>query len=601
MTDLAHHYKDREPEETIQIIEDFFNKRGCKLKCAKENYSEADTYSCMYYLYWNNISIAHANGKGYTYTYAKASCFAEMYERFCMYSRMFGLNKFITKDLMNLNQKEYGYYLCEGEKIMSYEDIKNESYLNNIFTNIMPIIEQSTVDQFIRTFYNNGICYGAPYKSLQDNTINYKDMQMIANFYGTTGFAAGNTLEEALVQGSSEYFERITISKYFSIMQEYYYYLKTENLPEELQRRVKLLEATGLEVKLYDMSYNFGLPVCMLFLNDKQNHLFYLNFASSPVFDIAAERCFTEMYQGANFIPRNHKIFVKPNNYPCDIICRATYKSTHNHVENVIPEGLFLNSKEIEYYNKEVFVASGTHTNKELLERIKKFDKELNMQLCYHNISLSNDMVTIHVLPKERIILGFDSDFDYLRMENDFNKIKILNLTEFIMENLEYAINHQDISEDKIEVFCNQLIAKLKDIDNKDLFHGFSGAVYHLNHDIYNVINNDKHQAIDDYRLFFNLLMQDFSSIQLTAANGIKHLYQGYMLALSYKQDGYPDDIIKKIYNGLGYNNIDINFDISTFNTLTLIKKVFVDSLYEKYHSNLYKDFIRIYMKDKSN
>ena len=45
---------------------------------------------------------------------------------------------------------------------------------------------------------------------------------MIWNF-GTTGLATGNTLEEALVQGCSELFERIAVERFFYEPQSEYY------------------------------------------------------------------------------------------------------------------------------------------------------------------------------------------------------------------------------------------------------------------------------------------------------------------------------------------------------------------------------------------
>ena len=73
------------------------------------------------------------------------------------------------------------------------------------------------------------------------------------------------------------------------------------------------------------------------------------------------------------------------------------------------------------------------------------------------------------------------------------------------------------------------------------------------------------------------------------------------MLALSYKKDGYPNDVIKTIFYKLGYTNINLDFDLNTFSSLDFIKAVFVDNIYDIYHSALYKDYIKLFIKDKNN
>jgi len=52
LTDLNHHYKERDPEKTIKIVEDFFKKRNIEIRKLNEAHSNIDTYSCSYGLYW---------------------------------------------------------------------------------------------------------------------------------------------------------------------------------------------------------------------------------------------------------------------------------------------------------------------------------------------------------------------------------------------------------------------------------------------------------------------------------------------------------------------------------------------------------------------
>ena len=268
MSDLLHHYKEREPEETIQIVNQFFTSRQCKIKLIQKSHSEADTYSCTYGIYWHGRRIQQANGKGSSEIYAKASCYAELYERFCLFAQTANMNKFLYNDIHKDDNIE---------KELNYIDLLNEEFTITIFEHILPIVNKKFINEYIYTFFD-GHCAATAYHSLQDNSTVYKNIVTIASYYGSTGFAAGNTLEEAVVQGSCEIFERYVIQLFYSNLQEEYYYLNEETAPDYIKHFMQTIKKNNpdLDVKLYDLSYNFNLPVCLLMINDPNNHMFSL-------------------------------------------------------------------------------------------------------------------------------------------------------------------------------------------------------------------------------------------------------------------------------------------------------------------------------------
>ena len=98
---------------------------------------------------------------------------------------------------------------------------------------------------------------------------------------GSNGLAAGNTLEEAIVQGISEAYEHyVTDNLYYKNSKDTVYFQlnlqKIKNtLPEYLINIINKIEQSDCYLYIYDLSYNFNIPVLMSIIIDK-NHQVYL-------------------------------------------------------------------------------------------------------------------------------------------------------------------------------------------------------------------------------------------------------------------------------------------------------------------------------------
>ena len=114
-------FKERTPQETINIIKSFFLEKGfnvCTVFCAKSE--ESQTWSTRVHLMNNDIIVLGANGKGIEKIFALASGYAELYERYC--NKMFYINNpFVFDRVINNNYLKYGYYLDPYEQIISFE------------------------------------------------------------------------------------------------------------------------------------------------------------------------------------------------------------------------------------------------------------------------------------------------------------------------------------------------------------------------------------------------------------------------------------------------------------------------------------------------
>ena len=140
-------------------------------------------------------------------------------------------------------------------------------------------------------------------KVWDDSYIEYiPQITRLSNF-GSNGMCAGNTREEALTQGLSELFERhvqIQISNYeLSVPTIPNEDIKDLNI--ELYNIIQNVEKSGeYKIIIKECSLGCGFPVIAVILMQKSTKKYYVNFGSSPIFDIALERCLSEVFQGAN-------------------------------------------------------------------------------------------------------------------------------------------------------------------------------------------------------------------------------------------------------------------------------------------------------------
>lgn len=129
--------------------------------------------------------------------------------------------------------------------------------------------------------------------------VSYFPMNLLSNLYASNGLSAGNTLDEARVQGLSEIFERWVKNK-----------ILTENLclpevPDAVLKRfpsiyqsLESLRQQGLGVSVRDSSLGGQFPVMNVTLFDPVKGQCFASFGAHPIFEVALERTLTESLQG---------------------------------------------------------------------------------------------------------------------------------------------------------------------------------------------------------------------------------------------------------------------------------------------------------------
>lgn len=278
-------YKDNDPKETVRIVQERLKKWGIDV--------EEEWFSGSPSLYTVRIELKDttigANGKGTSKEYALASAYGELCERLSMLLpfRLNGLRNFMTKDM-----------ICEfGMDEVVVKHLENNKWMKTV-------LNDSEIQYFIdnpnRISNSKGIVC-IPYTSFESETL-YIPLQLHEVVYGSNGMAAGNTFEEAMVQGLCEIIERYTgqilvthkqcVPDITSYVCAQYDFLEDiiKNIVEEKEQRYDVL--------IKDLSMGKNLPVVAAILIDYQEKKYFVNLGCHPKLEIAVERAITELFQG---------------------------------------------------------------------------------------------------------------------------------------------------------------------------------------------------------------------------------------------------------------------------------------------------------------
>lgn len=248
---------------------------------------------------------------------------------------------------------------------------------------------------------NNPI--GIPYLNIKNNNdIKYYDPRIITRIKSSQGMAAGNTLEEALCQGISEIMEIYATSRFYAEPQEKYYYFTKEDIEDETLYKIadNIEKANNQSLIFLDLSYNFNVPVIASLLINHINYNVVMNFGCFPIFNIALERCMTELYQGI----KSHlkKFFYPIRPYREKSIGEIWLISPGSVGRNgIINEEIFSHLTKTSNRNNCFCSEINNLTNQDILNKIIELGEKNNFNYYYHNNSLTKEMYALDIICDE--------------------------------------------------------------------------------------------------------------------------------------------------------------------------------------------------------
>lgn len=569
ITDLNHKYKDKDPLETVKIINTFFINEGYSINIARNEQSNANTFWCHLELIDKKGKIIlTSNGKGTTTDFSLASGHAELYERYCA---GFQKNQNDLFDKYCNNYQVNHYYFSKNEKLLSFEEIYNSNNLIKTFFDLTGKENNSNFNSFIKklNIKNNKLPCESFFNLADPEDILYFNTHLLNCMQGSDGLAAGNTIEEAIVQGMSEIYEHYVTDRlyYDNSKNVVYFQLNLEkmkkDLPQYLSNIIDKIKESGCYLYVYDLSYNFNLPVLLSIIIDN-NHQVYLNTGSAPVFNIALERVLTEIYQGRTQfnIAELNKNLIKPyRNYSIEeSILNNTGSFT---MRNNYPEELLLNKQNISTYNHDIFLSGNEYTNIDLLKHYININLINDFKVYIKDLSLTKDMKAIRIFCINKVIFPWKYNI-FLQINENIRK-EILKIAAQLNQEQYCSDNYFNLLE-QLELIMNDSFKNQNNIALQEFFNLIFGYEFLR---VFPVSNLDFFFSYYD-----NQCLQD-QSIDILEKNRYSYLYSLYL----YKQSNkYTDEeIINIFFNGFKYSNYnEIKKDLENIQDKKyVIRKIF--------------------------
>ncbi|WP_022772400.1 YcaO-like family protein [Butyrivibrio sp. AE2015] len=277
--------KERDPGETVRIVKDAFESIGIETK-TKEYKAGNELFSVLLY---DPVCRWQVWGKGASKEFAMASAYGEAAER--LQNRALYRTSLGSENIKRWpDEKRF-----PASKIWENEDIARD------FRNSSSDPDDHSKEEFVKEYTGQEEVSFVPYYSVKTRQQVYMPEDLLNILSGSNGMASGNTQEEAATQALCEVIERY--AKFEIILKELTPpRITIDEIRERVPRLADLItdieKQSGCSLIVRDASLGKKLPVINVVLVDRQSGKYSSRFGSHPLFEIALERCLTEMAQG---------------------------------------------------------------------------------------------------------------------------------------------------------------------------------------------------------------------------------------------------------------------------------------------------------------
>lgn len=459
-------HKERSPEETVEKIQAVLDRMG--ITCTEEwaDPNEIGTFSVRLNVKGTSIG---SNGKGMTKAFARASAYAEFLERIQN-------NKLMANSTLNniLCDKKNEFFLYPDERLLSFEEIveENNSFMELFFATSGTGDEQSDAEkidllaQYQKLDYNlhRKRCryLSLPYYSMRDQKTVYLPFTLENTFYGSNGMCAGNTREEAIVQGISEIIERYVQTQ--MVMGQ----ISLPDVPESYIARFpdvyemyqKIRANKNYLIFLKDGSMGGVYPACVLIVVEKNTGWYGIKVGSHPDYRIAMERLFTEATQGISLEMFAHKAQFDFSNL--QVSNRRNLQNGFKTGDAKYPYQLFAEQAMFPFAEPKDFTGA---SNREMLDHLVEILAEDGRDILIHDVSYL-DFPAYHIIVPGVSEMNIPSKNDFEAENTRFHVQPLVNHPEWITkETVKYIISaigyyQHNIQSNTLKDFSGKCVAQ---------------------------------------------------------------------------------------------------------------------------------------------
>lgn len=290
--------KDRDLESSIETMQQKLKGLGIEVEEASWLNPVPNVYSV--HIRDKDCGLMFTNGKGASAKACLASALGEYFERLsCNYffADFYLGENFAKGDFVHYPDEKWFKFDGEAESAaLMNKELMDETLWD--YYDPDRVLKPENIFDTNSGAGERGVC-AVPYERQRDQKTVYLPVNIIGNLYVSNGMSAGNTANEARVQGLSEVFERYVKNK---IIAEG---LCLPEVPQEvidrfpgIKKSMQELESHGYQLRVADASLGGHYPVMSVTLINPKDGAVFASFGAHPCFEVAFERTVTELLQG---------------------------------------------------------------------------------------------------------------------------------------------------------------------------------------------------------------------------------------------------------------------------------------------------------------
>ncbi len=491
-------------------------------------------------------------GKGSNSRFALASAYGEMIERLQNQYLFQKKGNYFCKETNN----KFDFIYFPDEKYLSKDE-----FLNQISKKTLKKINCLNLKQSIffkslksKKEMHNKKFISIPFYNSNNKKIVYLPISLLHLYYGSNGMVAGNTKEEAIVQGLSEIFEGFSllqiIKKNITPPTIPMNYIKNKNYKS--YKKVKKIEKKyNYKIIVKDCSLNLNLPVLAILVIDKKNNKYAIRFGSYPKFNIALERCISEFFQVANNYEPLSLYFSEFNFNKEKIENPKNLERILRTGKGFYPSSFFNYPSNYEFDKKLYRYEERKSNNTFFLEKYLQIINNLNYSILIRNVSYFG-------FPSYQIIIPGMSELIY-RYENPMKKS--------YKRNLRYDIKLYNYKNNKKILKKLKMLYSKKDKINFGKFLGISNKnTFKYNNLPTSILLTAINYKLENYYKAYkniNEYIEILKNKNFSSQNMISYYkcIRSYLsMKISINNDEYIKDILKKTYSKEIYKKVKSEF-----------------------------------------
>lgn len=334
-------YKAVAPEVTVSRIKEILSNCGIKVKEVEAANSNNTFFSAHLHI-CNNGLLPYGlstNGKGVTPAFALASAYGELMERIqsgiLFKQRIFLVQPFhgqLKSQFCANGLKSLLYYFAPDEIVVYGEERKN------VLDKYVALYDMESV----KGGYTKDFEILLPFYNVMRNRVENIPQRILEHACGSNGMSAGNTAEEAILQGLCEIFERYALRKLYEDN------LTPPDIPldffkdREIYWRIQELKSTyGYEIRVKDCSVGMNLPVIGVLIIDKTTNRYEFHLGADTVPHVALERVLTELFQNRSELELKQIDFALQYSLLSDTKLKERERVKYSFMQNYMPITIF--------------------------------------------------------------------------------------------------------------------------------------------------------------------------------------------------------------------------------------------------------------------